>query len=66
MRTNVFALMSPGQHRNADITQKLPTFAQNVAIDTFESGPYQGGFDEFLGRHDAAFGFARCHHGKSC
>ena len=49
-------------------TEVIPTFAQDVVVNAFESGTDQGSFDEFRGLagRDAAIGFLRCHHGHSC
>jgi hypothetical protein len=43
----------------------IRTFAQDGAVDSFQSGTYQGRFYEFLGRRDAAADFASCHHAKN-
>jgi hypothetical protein len=42
-------------------TTILRTFAQDVAVDGFQSGTDQGGFDEFLRRRTAGGGYTCCH-----
>ena len=51
---------------NTTLHDIIRTFAQDVAVDSIQSGTYQGRFDEFLGRRDAAADFVRCHHGRNC
>ena len=43
---------------------RLLTFAQDVAVDGFESCTDQGGFDEFLGPQTVTSDFLSCNHDK--